>query len=840
MNSHTHNSRIILVSAFMAGFAFLVFEINLFRALSNLFGATVVASTLVLSVFMGGYGLGSLYFGKEVTKNTNPMRLLAHILILIGLTGFASYVLINNTLPFIYRFLFSTGISPSFSKVLVYLLAIAALLLPSFMMGGILPVATKIIAQKHSDISKTIGAVYALDTLGSAIGGLITGFILNRYLGQFQSVLISGMVMATSAFIVLRNSKIATTIAHREMSNNTVAFKVKNKSKTVLLLSAMLFGFGMNALQVLLIRVFKIYLINTIYSFALITSFVILGLFVGSYIYQSVSKKRELSLSFLLLLLVAFGLLAIANVFVVENIPSALMFPAGEIFDNPLFRVLGIPVIASLVTVLPLAMVSGFAFPLVCSLHTNNLDTVGQSVGKVMVFNTLGSVAGPIVSAFFIIPVVGILKGMLLVSILFILSVLVLAILSQNKKSAPFLIITSLIGLSVIGNIVFFKENTYVLPPSFIKSDRKIVAYKENVEGSYIVGEETIGRNRILTTYVNNSAVIGTSYDAIKVVKMVGHLPFLLGLECQDALVVGFGIGVTTAAIGVHSEVKNIDCVELVGNLTDVAHFYTDINNNIHQDKRIRFIEDDGRHFLQTTEKKYGLISSDPTHPILGSGSLYTREYFELCSERLTDKGMVSQYLPLHKLSLSDFMGIIKTFHSVFPNSTVWLGHYHAVLIGSKQPIEIDFASWSNNMSKTSTDNLFYNNPFHLAASLVLDGKSIAEVTDQYRVNTDNIAYTDYFAFESLGEENISRNLKFLDENRGGFERVFRNVADTVLMKRFIKGNQYLTKGLVHMLSDDWQTLHQYLEKACMANPENVEYPLLIEFYKRAQPTKTR
>jgi spermidine synthase len=313
-----------------------------------------------------------------------------------------------------------------------------------------------------------------------------------------------------------------------------------------------------------------------------------------------------------------------------------------------------------------------------------------------------------------------------------------------------------------------------------------------------------------------------------------------LGLDCKNALVVGFGIGVTTAAIGVHKDVENIDCIELVKSLTDVAHFYTEINNNIHNDSRLRFYEDDGRHFMQTTDKKYDLISSDPTHPILGSGSLYTYEYFKLCRSRLTENGMVSQYLPLHKLSLSDFLGLIKTFHSVFPNSTVWLGHYHAILIGSMKPIDIDFGIWSNNMQKTSDDKLFLNNPYYLAANLVLDAVAIEKITADYKINTDNIAYTDYFSFNSLRDDNIAINLDFLNDNRDGMWRVFNNVTDTVQMQRFIKGNQYFTKGLVYMFYDDWKQLFQYIEKACMVNPENIEYPLMLEFYSRAEKFNVR
>jgi hypothetical protein len=269
--------------------------------------------------------------------------------------------------------------------------------------------------------------------------------------------------------------------------------------------------------------------------------------------------------------------------------------------------------------------------------------------------------------------------------------------------------------------------------------------------------------------------------------------------------------------------------VELVPELTAVAHFYAYINNNIHKDKRLNFIGDDGSHFLKTTRKKYDLISSDPTHPILGSGNIYTKEYFELCRNHLTPQGMVSQYLPLHKLRLKDLLGIIKTFHSVFPHSTLWLGHYHGILVGSIEPQNIDFQQWSSNMETTKEDMLFYNNPYHIAVSLIFDDVAISQITAPYKINTDNIAYTDYFAFESLKEENMADNLQFLNENRSGIDRFFTNIPDSVLMKRFLKGNTYLTTGLFYMHQGNPNEFYRHLEKACMANPENEEYPLLID-----------
>jgi spermidine synthase len=397
----------------------------------------------------------------------------------------------------------------------------------------------------------------------------------------------------------------------------------------------------------------------------------------------------------------------------------------------------------------------------------------------------------------------------------------------KTKNKTGYLFVTT--GLLVIIFTIGSAQNLNILPPSYSIGNKKVIAIKESIECSYVVGEEIGINSRVKTTHVNNSVVIGTSYDAIKAVKMIGHLPFLLGLECKNALVVGFGIGVTTAAIGIHNTVENIDCVELAPDLTDIAHFYEHINNNIHKDNRFNLIGDDGRHFLKSTSKKYDLISSDPTHPVLGSGNLYTKEYFELCRKHLTPKGMVSQYLPLHKLRLQDLMGIIKTFHSVFPNSSLWLGHYHAILIASIEPQNINFRKWTDNMATTKDDILFYNNPYHIAASLIFDNIAISQITDKYKINTDNIAYTDYFAFESFKEENIWENLKFINDNRDGIERYFDDIENNILMDRFIKSNIYLTTGLFYQLQGEKKEFYRNLEKACMVNPENEEYSLLID-----------
>jgi spermidine synthase len=333
------------------------------------------------------------------------------------------------------------------------------------------------------------------------------------------------------------------------------------------------------------------------------------------------------------------------------------------------------------------------------------------------------------------------------------------------------------------------------------------------------------------SSFVNNSSVIGSNYDAIKAVKLVGHIPFFAGLKCENALIIGFGIGVTTAAIASHPEVKKIDCVELLPDLVESARFYNDFNNAVYRDKRLHVISGDGRHFLQMTENKYDLISCDPTHPVLGSGNLYTKEYFIQCLEHLNPNGMVSQYLPLHKLRWNDLLGIIKTFHSVFPNSSVWLGQYHAILIGKNGTGKINFQTWKKNIEKMPADMFLYLQPYHIAANVVMSSEMIKNLPDNIKINTDDLNYTEFFSLECFNPDNVYENLNNLSKNRCNINEVFSDMNDSEIMNKFVKGNTKLTESLYFSLLGDRTRALKSLREACIINPEDQEYPFLIKFY---------
>lgn len=813
--------------------------------LSLALGATVKASTIVLVSFMAGFGIGAWFWGRLAGSRFTHRRLLAILLIFIGMAGILSYFSIQKGLPALYTTLAQAGFSVGQSGTMALLISLLILLVPAFFMGGVLPVVSGLLVHSNDELASKVGHIYAWETLGSTFGGLATGFFLIKLLGQQNTVFLS-VFLNFFSLVPLFLYTLSAVVPSGDISGEGDV-KLNNRkdkpnpsdssqnfilNRYVAVLGTFAFGFAAIGLQVAWFRIFRIYMTNTGYTFSLISSVVILGLFSGSQYFASRGAKNPAPRTMLNLMLVS-TVVIIAGFFLLVNLPQWVMFPLVGDQDAYMMRIIVIPIISSLLVILPLTFLSGYAFPLACALYATGRDEVSRSIGRVLFFNTLGTIAGPLLTAFVLIPLLGSGLSVVFFSLFLLVSAYVLA--RKLKAVYPLTKHRNIaLALSVVLLIVMVvSPKVKILPPSFTRFDREIVEYRESVEGTWVVGREPGGKGAALSTYVNNSAVIGSSYDAIKVVKMVGHLPFFTGLKCKNVLVVGFGIGVTTSAIASHPEVESIDCIELVAGLKDAAHYYAGLNNNIQNDKRLRVIPGDGRHYLQATGNKYDLISSDPTHPILGSGSLYTREYFELCKSRLNPGGMVSQYLPLHKLLPEDFLGIIKTFHEVFPGATIWLGQSHAVLLGSVEPLKVDFTKWADRIAASPDDPYFYKNPYHLAANLVLNDAAISSFSEDILLNTDNRSLPEFFRLSAFENDNMVLNLKYLSENRVEVSTVFYNLPDTLLMQRFVAGNRIFAEGVAADLQGNRQALLYKLQEAAQANPENEEYPFLMKFYGR-------
>src|SRR5437868_3272291 len=135
MASIQANGWVFLLLFFGSGATALIYEVVWSKYLSQMFGSTIQAQTVVLAVFMGGLALGNSLLGARADKVARPLRAYGFVEGAIGLYAFffPSLYLVAD------RCFVAVG-SPLFEHsalllALKALLSIALLLVPTVLMG---------------------------------------------------------------------------------------------------------------------------------------------------------------------------------------------------------------------------------------------------------------------------------------------------------------------------------------------------------------------------------------------------------------------------------------------------------------------------------------------------------------------------------------------------------------------------------------------------------------------------------------------------------------------------------------------------------------------------------
>jgi spermidine synthase len=125
--------------------------------------------------------------------------------------------------------------------------------------------------------------------------------------------------------------------------------------------------------------------------------------------------------------------------------------------------------------------------------------------------------------------------------------------------------------------------------------------------------------------------------------------------------------------------------VELAGAVVRGARFFEAINYGVLSRANVRLRVEDGRNYMMLTPNRYDVITADVIIPIFaGSGNLYSVEYFQLMKRVLNRHGLVLQWVAGTE---AEYKTITRTFLSVFPHTTAWVGG--GLLVGSLEPLEL-------------------------------------------------------------------------------------------------------------------------------------------------------
>src|SRR3989454_9731019 len=138
---------------------------------------------------MGGLGLGAWLLGHRADRHERPAGLYGWLEVAIGLFGLASPLVLAIAHRIYVGTAAALALDGAASLALRFALAGGVLLIPTTLMGGTLPVLTRAFTgADRSELQRSLGLLYGLNTLGAVVGTALAGFFLIEFVGVRASL----------------------------------------------------------------------------------------------------------------------------------------------------------------------------------------------------------------------------------------------------------------------------------------------------------------------------------------------------------------------------------------------------------------------------------------------------------------------------------------------------------------------------------------------------------------------------------------------------------------------------------------------------------------------------
>ncbi len=690
----------------LSGAAGLVYELIWVRQLYQFFGSTIHSVTTVVAAYMGGLGLGAYVLGRRADRHANPASLYGRLELAIGLFGLAS--------PWVLRGIgaaylaLARGLAPGLwaGTGIKFVFAFAVLLVPTFLMGGTLPVLTRAFARDRSDeLRGELALFYGLNTVGGVLGCVGAGYVLIEFVGLQASALATGAVnlaLGAGALVLARLPAPGATGAPGAAALGEQPVFTPDPGAATRRFATWLIGitaFASLLYEIAWTRALILVVGSSTYAFTTILACFLLGIGLGSLIAVGRGRTpRELLIraalvqgAVAILASLLFPFFRTLPVYVVATLQAPFLSPA---------MLLALHGLAVAIVVIPPALGMGLSFPLLAELASERTGATGREVGRAYFANTLGSIAGAVVTGFLLIHVIGSERTRVIGVAVTAAAAAALAWWMGRERSddgAPGALQRLPLALAAAALLVM------VATPSWSGRllDRGAAIYGRTPMdaaelGRYLrgYGSEQLffkeGWNSAVSVWRDgnqtwlkvNGKVDASSVADMDTQVMLGLLPALAHPQLRRAFVVGFGSGATTATLAEVPGVERIDVAEIERAVLRASRLFQDVNRGVLEDPRVHVIEDDARSALMLADTPYDVVVSEPSNPwIAGVASLFTRDYYRVVARRLAPGGVFCQWLQMYRVTPGAVAVVVANLRAVFPHVEIWFSNGSDLLV---------------------------------------------------------------------------------------------------------------------------------------------------------------
>ena len=202
--------RLVLLGTALSGAASFVYEISWIRMLAMAVGTTMQAFELMLAAFIAGIALGGLWIRKRADAARSPLQLAGWMQLCMGLAALLSLVFYAHSFEWVGWLM--AALTRSQEGYALYHFGTAGIamliMLPAaFFAGTTLPLFT--VALLRAGLGeRSIGRVYAWNTMGSIVGVFAAIHLLIPLLGLKLALCIAAMVDMAIGVVLLRTDSL--------------------------------------------------------------------------------------------------------------------------------------------------------------------------------------------------------------------------------------------------------------------------------------------------------------------------------------------------------------------------------------------------------------------------------------------------------------------------------------------------------------------------------------------------------------------------------------------------------------------------------------------------------
>jgi spermidine synthase len=656
----------------LSGTASLVYQVVWQRILALASGVGVVSVSVIVGAFMLGLGLGS-EAGGRAARGLSPRGALRGFAVAEGFLAVFGAI----SVWLYYDVLFSRFTSLFGNLATAATLEILVLLPPTFAMGLSLPLLVRACVTDDATAAKTVTWLYGINVLGAAAGAFVTPWLLLRHGSVAQAAQVAAALNALVALAALALSRgVDATPVETAVEADAPG---KTGDATIKLWIALYAtsGFLALGLEMVWFRVVDVVLKSTAYTFGTVLGLYLLGIAIGT-----LGGRRDLRkspLATFLALETLIGVWAIGSVLLLASAPAhwplmstlieSMKEYRGQLGPDADAATLRLYVLIPSFLFLVPTIAMGMAFPALQRAVQMSAAESPRRTGLLQAANILGSLVGSLVVGLLALEALGTagtLRALGLIAAGF-------AILGWRRFGAglfavPTGLLVALVAL-VPDNTTFWQRlHGRADARSIVSEDASsVVALTRNARGAYRVSVNGFGHSRL-------------PYAGIQT--QLGVMPLVWHPAPRRIAIIGLGSGNTAwAALG-RADVEHVVVYEIAPPQKPAlealrARGEFPALDDLLRDPRLELRMGDGRHGLATRDERFDAIEIDALYPFVAwSGNIYSREFFELCRDRLAAHGMLVAWAPTPR--------VLRTIEAVFPEVRIFPGE---VVLASMTPL---------------------------------------------------------------------------------------------------------------------------------------------------------